>query len=418
MECNNIITRLLGIKGWEVKGLSIEDRKGTESVIVDLGRTEREHTCSKCGDKVDKAYTYKEQEARHLLWWSYPTYLRFTKYRVKCHRCGKKVEKLNWLKWYGRVTNGLASLVGELCKVMTVEAVALLLYLHRGTVKELDKRAIKEAQKNRSLEGITALGVDEMAVGKGHKYWHMVHTLDGPNGPELLYIGEGRKEKDLKGFWRWFGKRRAKKIFYAVMDMWKGFEKSFKANCPKVKIIYDKFHIVRHLLNALNEVRKAEFRIANKQMKGHLIGKKFILLSRMENLMGDARKALKQLLRVNRRLYKAYLLKESFGQLWSYTSKTWAMKFWNNWKEQLKWSRLTPYKKFAKMIDRHMDGILSYCEVKLPLGYIEAANLKAKNIIRRAYGYRDKEYMKLKIIQGCSSLGGFNPWNTPSNIPS
>ncbi len=104
--------------------------------------------------------------------------------------------------------------------------------------------------------------------------------------------------------------------------------------------------------------------------------------------------------------------------MWSYTSKTWAMKFWNNWKEQLKWSRLTPYKKFAKMIDRHMDGILSYCEVKLPLGYIEAANLKAKNIIRRAYGYRDREYMKLKIIQVCSSLGGFNPWNTPSNIPS
>lgn len=418
MEWNNFITELLGIKGWKVTGKSIEEKKGTRVVILDLQREGEEYVCSKCGDTVDKAYTYKEQTVQHLLWWSYPTYLRFTKYRVECPRCGKKVEKLNWAKWYGRVTNALTSLVGELCKVMTVEAVALLLYLHRGTVKELDKRAIKEAQEKRSLDGITALGVDEMSVGKGHQYWHMVHALDGPRGAELLYIGEGRKEKDLKKFWEWFGKRRAKKILFAVMDMWKRFQRSFKEHCHSVQIIYDKFHIVRHLLNALNEVRKEEFRKAGEGMRGLLCGKKFILLSRMENLKGDAKAALKYLLKVNRRLYKAYLLKESFGQLWSYTSRTWAMKFWDKWKEQLKWSRLEPYKKFAKMMDNHMDGILSYCDAKLPLGYIESANLKAKNIIRRAYGYRDKEYMKLKIIQGCSSLGVFNPWDTTSNILS
>ena len=94
------------------------------------------------------------------------------------------------------------------------------------------------------------------------------------------------------------------------------------------------------------------------------------------------------------------------------------MKFWQRWKDQLKWSRLGPYKQVAKMIDKHMDGILAYCDAKLPLGYLEAVNLKAKNIIRRAYGYRDKDYMKLKIIQGCSSLGVFNPWGTASNNSS
>ena len=107
-----------------------------------------------------------------------------------------------------------------------------------------------------------------MAVGKGHHYWHMVHALDGSNGPELLYIGEGRKEEDLKKFWKWFGKRRAKKICFAVMDMWKGFKRSFKEHCPSVRIIYDKFHIVRHLLNALNEVRKQELRRRSKRMRG------------------------------------------------------------------------------------------------------------------------------------------------------
>ncbi|MBI5286556.1 MAG: transposase [Deltaproteobacteria bacterium] len=128
-----------------------------------------------------------------------------------------------------------------------------------------------------------------------------------------MYVGEGRREKDLKPFWKWFGKERGKLITHGVMDMAKGFINSFRANCPSIKIIYDKFHVMRHLLNALNEVRKAEFRKAGKKMKGLLCGKKFILLKRMSNLRGEARKALKRLLSVNNRIYKAHLLKESFG---------------------------------------------------------------------------------------------------------
>jgi transposase len=118
------------------------------------------------------------------------------------------------------------------------------------------------------------------------------------------------------------------------------------------------------------------------------------------------------------RIYKAHLLKESFGQLWSYTYKGAAKRFWGNWKEQLKWQRLEPYKKFAKMIVSLIDGILGYCDKKVSLGYIEGTNLKAKNIIRRAYGYRDKEYMKLKIIQGCSSIGAFKPYPYPLHYNS
>lgn len=155
-------------------------------------------------------------------------------------------------------------------------------------------------------------------------------------------------------------------------------------------------------------------------MRGLLCGKKFILLSRVSHLIPtrSGRQALKDLLQLNRKLYKAHLLKESFGQLWSYRSKTWATKFWTQWKEQLQWSRLAPYRKFARMIDKHLEGILAYCDKKVPLGYVEGSNLKAKNIIRRAYGYRDKEYMKLKLIQGCSSLGVFTPWEGLNNNSS
>jgi transposase len=313
----------------------------------------------------------------------------------------------------------LAALVVELCKVMTVKAVAIFQSLHRGTVKTLDKLALQREQASRPLEGITALGIDEIAVGKGQTYWHLVSALEGPRGPELLFVGEGRREKHLAKFWKWFGEDRAKGITHAVMDMWKPFRKSFLAKCPEVKIIYDKFHVMQHLLKALNDVRKQELRQAAGRFRGLLTGKKFILLSRGAHVRGNARKALKSLLNANHKLFKAHLLKESFDHLWSYSSKTWATKFFRHWVEQLKWSRLKPYHKFAQMIETHLDGILNYCDKKVSLGFIESANLKARNVIRMAYGYRDKEYMKLKIIQTCTPwMREFNPWTLIHNNSS
>ena len=261
------------------------------------------------------------------------------------------------------------------------------------------------------MDGITVLGADEIAVGKGHKYWTMVSALEGPRGCEMLSVVEGRKEKDLNKFWKWFGEKRARNVTHAVIDMWKPYIRSFKAHCPGIHIIYDKFHVIRHLLDALNKVRKAELRKAGRRFKNLLAGKKFILLSRQAHLRGKARVALNKLLKANRRLFKAHLLKESFSHLWSYSSRTWAKKFFKGWVEQLKWSRLKPYKRFVRMVEKHLDGILSYCDKKVSLGYIEACNLKATNVIRRASGLRDKEYMKLKIIQTNT------PWMSPKDPP-
>jgi transposase len=129
-------------------------------------------------------------------------------------------------------------------------------------------------------------------------------------------------------------------------------------------------------------------------------GQKYTLLSRRENLSSDGRQSLKTLLAANKRLNTAYLLKESFGQLWSYEREGWARRFFENWKDALKWQRLNPYEKFAEMIDRHWDGIAAYCkpENKVSLGSVEGLNNKIRVIQRRAYEPRDEEYLKLKIL--------------------
>ncbi|MBI3962404.1 MAG: transposase, partial [Deinococcus sp.] len=129
-------------------------------------------------------------------------------------------------------------------------------------------------------------------------------------------------------------------------------------------------------------------------------GQKYTLLSNRANLTLDGRRALRKLLSANKRLNTAYLLKESFGQLWEYEKEGWARKFFEHWKASLKWQRLGPYEAFAKMIESHWEGISAYCkpENKVALGFVEGLNNKIRVLQRRAYGLRDEEYLRLKIL--------------------
>jgi len=150
----------------------------------------------------------------------------------------------------------------------------------------------------------------------------------------------------------------------------------------------------------MDKVRKQEYARLSGKDRRFIKGQKYTLLSRWENLTVEGKKALKLLFGANRRLNKAYLLKESFGQLWDYNRPGWARRFFNNWKDALKWQRLEPFCKFAAMVEAHWDGIEAYCheENKVPLGFVEGINNKVRVIQRRAYGLRDEEYLRLKIL--------------------
>jgi transposase len=182
--------------------------------------------------------------------------------------------------------------------------------------------------------------------------------------------------------------------------MWRPFRNATQERAPQAAILFDKFHIMRHLNDALDKVRKAEYARLQGKERRYLKGQKYVLLSHRENLTLNGRKALKTLLAANKRLNTAYLLKESFGQVWSYQREGWARRFFENWKASLKWQRLKPYEQFAAMIDRQWEGIAAYCrpENKVPLGFVEGLNNKIRVIQRRAYGLRDEEYLRLKIL--------------------
>ena len=309
-----------------------------------------------------------------------------------------KREKLSWLANNPFYTDRFSSYVGRKCRTMTIKDVAKELKLDWHAVKALDKEYMQAQLRRNPIAAPRAIGIDEISLRKGHIYRIVVSDLE--RGRPIWFGGEDRSEESMNMFYEWLGPKKTKKIQLAVMDMWKAFEKSTKENAPDAAILYDKFHVIRHLGDALDKVRKMEYSRLSGKDRSYIKGQKYTLLSNRENLTLDGKKALKKLLNANKRLNAAYLLKESFGQLWSYQTEGWARRFFDNWKNALKWQRLAPYEKFAKMIERHWDGIAAYSkpENKVPLGFVEGMNNKIRVIQRRAYGLRDEEYLQLKIL--------------------
>ena len=257
---------------------------------------------------------------------------------------------------------------------------------------------MREQLRRTGTPGPKAIGIDEISIRKGHTYRIVVSDLVRKR--PIWFGGVDRSCESMDIFYQWLGEKKAAGIKLAVMDMWRAFEKSTMKNAPKAAILYDKFHVIRHLGKALDQVRKEEYRRLVGEDRSYIKGQKYTLLSKKENLSLEGRRALRKLLGANRRLNTAYLLKESFGQLWDYRTEGWARKFFDNWKESLKWQRLKPYKEFAEMVERHWDGIAAYCkaENKVSLGFVEGLNNKIRVIQRRTYGLRDEEYLRLKVL--------------------
>ncbi len=216
------------------------------------------------------------------------------------------------------------------------------------TVKAVEKEYMQEQLRRSPVLAPRVIGMDEVSLQKGHTYRIVVSDLE--RGHPIWFGGNDRSEESLDQFYHGIGPKKVRKIRLAIMDMWTAFEKSTKKNVPHTAILYDKFHVMRHLEEILDKVRKMECARHSGKDRTYIKGQKYTLLSKRENLTMDGSRALKKLLRVNKRLNTAYILKESFGQLWSYQTEGWARRFFDNWKDSLKWQRLEPHERFARMI--------------------------------------------------------------------
>lgn len=326
-------------------------------------------------------------------------YLEFEVRRILCKKTGlKRMERISWMASNPFYTKRFADFVGRKCRSMTIKDVAKELWLDWHAVKELEKEYMRKQLARVSNPNPRVIGVDEISVKKGHEYRIVVSDLERHR--PIWFGGTDRTEESMDLFYKELGPEKSKRIRLAVMDMWKAFRNSAHTHAPQAAILFDKFHVISHLGDSLDDIRKTEYARVIGSKRKFIKGQKYVLLSNRKNLSSDGKKSLKLLIAANRRLNTAYMLKESFSQLWNYRSETWARKFFDNWCQSLKWQRLKPYEKFARMIERHWDGIAAYCkpENKVALGFVEGFNNKIRVIQRRAYGLRDEEYLQLKIL--------------------
>ncbi len=309
-----------------------------------------------------------------------------------------KLEKLDWLADLPFYTKRFAFYVGRRCRDSSLSDIAKELHLDWKTVKTLEMQYLREQLRRAGAPGPKVIGIDEISLRKGHIYRIVVSDLERKR--PIWFGGKDRSEESMDLFFKWLGVKKSRKVQLAVMDMWKAFHNSTRRQASQAAILFDKFHVLRHLNEALDKIRKSEYARLSGKDRRFIKGQKYTLLSRRENLTREGRSALRTLLEANKRLNVAYLLKESFAQLWEYRQEGWARRFFENWKASLKWQRLRPYEEFAEMIERHWDGIAAFIQLedKVSLGFVEGLNNKIRVIQRRAYGLRDEEYLRLKVL--------------------
>jgi len=390
-----IVTRILRLPGYGVYSWDVDEAANTVTLAIRQTAAAPYYVCGGCGVSVRDIHSWTERRLRDLPWGSWTVWLRVEVHRVRCRRCGVRTERLPFVEGKVHYTARLEAVVAQDCEAAPVSRVAGRRGLPSETVRRMDKRALRRWAVDRPRPPVHYLGVDEIFLGQRDKFLTVVSDL--ATG-EPLWLGRERKQETLDRFFaEALPPARRRAVRAVCVDMWEPFRRSLQQHLPQAKIVYDKFHVLRHASEAVDETRRAEFFRQGAQARGLIRGKRWLLLRRWANLDWEERHTLRDLFALNRRLAKAYLLKEQLTQLWHYTYEAAASRFLTNWLLALRWQRLPAFQKLGALLMRHLAGILNYCHEKVPFGKVEAINGNIRAMLRRGRGYRDHEYLLLKV---------------------
>jgi transposase len=387
-------TKILDWPGYRVYRYEINEQARTLKLWVRRKGGNKQIICSGCGGKASKIEEVREREVRDLPWRKYQTRVVVEFYRVRCPKCGLKVEVVPQLPSKAPFSKDFEDAVGGACESAAARQVARQFGLAASTVRAIDLRYLERWARSRRRPVLRELGVDEIYLGKTQKFLTVTSNLETG---EPLWFGHDRKQETLDQFFRTqLSTFQRKRIRAACVDMWEPFTASILKWAPQCRIVFDKFHVMQHAAKAVDEVRRAEFFRKGGRMRGLVKGKRWLLLTRWVNLDSRKRQLLNELFRLNRRMLKAYLLKESLDRLWTYKYEGAALRYLNQWIDQLRWQRLKPFQKLAEMLLRHQEGLLNYCRVPVRFGVVEAVNGNIKALLRRGRGYKNLRYLLLK----------------------
>lgn len=377
--------QLYGGNGWRIT----DERRTSAGIEVQLAPTRESAVCAGCGETKRRTLDTKHRARRwrHLDGWGLPTLVIAPVRRVRCRWCGVRIERVPWARSGSRFTHAFELEMLKRARDTSIAGVCRQLGVHWSTVNRLITRWVKEAADKRFRRRLRKIGVDEISYGRGQSKYLTV-VWDHERG-QVVWIGEGREEQSLSQFFEKLGPRRAHRLWCVTMDMAQGYIAAVTAHAPQAEIVFDRFHIERHLTEAVNDVRKQEFFRRGGRYRDVIRGKKYLLLKKRRRLHWRKRPQLDALLALNRRLSRAYVLKEQFEHAWTYGTEAGMWDFLLSWRAMLRWTRLKPLRRFWGMIERHRVGVTNWARWHLTNAALEGNNRSIRGLSHRAHGYRN-----------------------------
>jgi len=353
--------------------------------------------CSQCHGRSAAVHDSRWRAIRDLPMLGRKVELQVLMRRVACPKCGPRVQHVQWLGRHQRVTQRLAQAVAGLCAKLPAAHVAELLGLHWGTVREIDRRALRQRLSELAPAQPRRLIMDEFALHKGHRYASVVLDADTKR---VLWIGLGRSRQSVRDFFTALGPQGCLRIEAVAMDMNTAYDLEVRQHCPKARIIYDLFHVVakygrevisRVRVDAANQLRH------DKPARRVVKQAHWLLLSNPTGLEPSQQTHLKEVLQANQSLMTVYIMKDVLKSLWAAPNAWEWRRRWKQWLEHARQSQIPALMRFAQLLKPYRRGILSRVRWPMHTGILEGINNKIKLIKRMAFGYRDTEYFFLKI---------------------
>jgi len=405
MQLRTILNHVSPHKGFVYGNPRLVKGRQPQITVPIRPRSNTRPRCSRCGQQGP---VYDHQPARRTEFvpmWGIMVFFLYAMRRVDCRRCGIVVETVPWCHGKSPLTTRYAWFLADWARVLSWSEVAVRFRTSWHSVYRAVRLAVEWGLAHRSLDGIGAIGVDEIATRKGHRYLTVVYQLDA-GVKRLLWVGKNRTKETLDAFFDEFGARAAA-LRYVCSDMWKPYLEVLKARAPAAVHVLDRFHIVAHMNKAVDEVRADEARQLKKAGQQPVLARsRWCLLRRPERLSERQSGRLAELLRMNLKTIKAYLLKEDLQLLWERPSVDEARTCLRNWTFRAKRSRLRPVKKVANMLRRHEDLIMNWFVARgqMSSSAVEGMNNKAKVVTRRSFGFRTFEVTKIALYHALGRL--------------
>jgi len=363
--------------------------------------------CSGCGKQRTLYDRLDERRFDFVPLWNIPVYLEYRMRRIDCPDCGVKVERVPWADGKSHATKVFQLFLARWARKLSWKETAESFCTSWDTVFRSVKSIVEYGLRHRSLDGVEAIGIDEIQFGQGHNYLTLVYQLDAGRR-RLLFIGRERTKEALRKIFDEFGAKRTQALKFICTDMWKNYLDVIAEKAPRALNILDRFHIVQHLGKAINRIRIDEVRQLKEEGYDETLLKhtKYCFLKNPENLTEKQELKLDDVLQYRLKSVRAYQLKESFQLFWDYESPYWAQWYLEKWCARAMRSRLDPIKDFVRTIRAHQPLIMNWFKAKKQFssGIVEGMNRKVNLVTRRSFGFRSYEVLKIALFHTMGDL--------------